>query len=232
MIAIPSNWNNVTIEGYISFMKSIGKETETIGDLARLQMSRVCYLTDCEPEEARKCTTKDYSMVKRLVKVPLPLILRTSFKLKGIRYRLIHQAQRLTGDRLEKIKVLDAKKMDGGEYASVMNCVKRGHLDSLHQIMYLICEPMKFGFRKKLLFIGWKPYEFKEWEVEDRINDFHSLTMDVANPASVFFCNLSKVLTIGLEEYSLNELRGMTKEMKKLQADLETDLDGYQSSTN
>ncbi len=224
-ITIPSNWNNVSIEGYVSFMKSIGKKTETVGDLARLQISRTCFITGCEVEDAQKLTTKEYTKVQRLIKAPLPIKLKTTFKLKGIRYRLSRVSD-LTGERIEKIKALDARKLSGGEYSAVMNVRKRGHLDSLHQVMYLLCEPMKWGFRSKLIFLGWKPYEFKPYEVEQRINDFKSLPMDVANPAAVFFCILSKVLTKALEDYSLNQLKTITKQMKKLHKDLETDLDG------
>lgn len=227
-VTIPKNWNKVTIEGYVSFMKSINKKTETAAELVRLQISRACYLTGCEVEEAQKLTTTEYSKVKKLATTPLPQNLKTSFKLKGIRYRLIHQAQKLTGDRTDNIRTLDAKLMNGGQYASVMNCVKRGHLDTLHQILFNLCEPMKFGFRNKLIFIGWKPYDFKEHEVEERINDFHSLTLDVANPASVFFCKVSKLLIKSLEDYSYSQLREMNKQMKKLQADLIADSDGLQ----
>ena len=225
-ITIPDNWDKVTIEGYISFMKSLGKETETTGDLARLQMSRVCFLTGCEPEDARELTVEEYTKVQRLTKVDLPQRLIFNFKLKGIRYKLIHQATKLTGKRSEAIKTLDAKKLSGGEYASIMNVAKRGQLDNLHQIMFNLCEPLKFGFRSKFPFIGWKAYEFSSAEVEDRINDFKELTMDVTNPASVFFCRVSRDLTKALEDYSYSQLQKMTKQMEELRADLEKDLDG------
>ena len=231
-LTIPSNWNNVTIEGYVAFMKSIGKETETVAELARLQISRVCYLTGCEIEEAQKLTTKEYAKTQRLVKTPLPVKLKLRFKLNGIRYRVIYQHDRMTGERsnaiseLDAISKLDARKMDGGAYASVMNCAKRGHLDTLHQIMFLLSEPLRWGFRKKWLFLGWKSYDFKEYEVEDRINDFKDLPMKVANPIAVFFCSLSKVLTIGLEDYSFSQMKRMTTQMKKLQQELENDLGG------
>lgn len=233
-LTIPSNWNDVTIEGYVAFMKSAGKENEieNPADLSRLQQARVCYLTGCEPEEAKKVTTKEYARTQRLVKIPLPVKLKLKFKLNGIRYRIIYQHDRMTGERsdaiskLDTINKLDASKMDGGGYASIMNCAKRGHLDTLHQIMFLLSEPVKWGFRKKWIFLGWKAYDFKEYEVEDRINDFQHLTMEIANPVAVFFCNLSKVLTIGLEDYSLSEMNKMTTKMKKLQQELENDSDG------
>jgi hypothetical protein len=225
---IPDNWNKVTIEDYVAFMKSLpGKDEEIAAtELLDQQILRACYITGCEIEEAENLTTAEYSKVNKLAGTSLPQQLKLTFKLKGIRYRLLYQSKKITGKRLKAIKTLDARKMDGGEYAAQMNCAKRGYLDSLHQVMFNLSEPLKWGLRKKFPFIGYYPYEFKDYEIEDRINDFKSLPMEVANPAAVFFCEVSKRLMTALEDFSIREMKKMTRKMKALEEELTASSDG------
>lgn len=220
---IPKNWNKVTIGGYNAFLKSVNSEEEEtpVSSIIDTQIMRVCYLTGCQPEEAELCTTPEYAKVQNLVKQPLPQQLKHfQFKLKGIRYKLLFQSKDLTGKRIKAIKTLDARKMNAGQYAAHMNVAKRGYLDNLHQVMFNLCQPMRFVFKKSFPFIGWKPYEFEPQEVEQRIAEFKELTMDIVNPAAVFFCKVSKKLTNVLEESLMENLEKMNKKLEKAQADL------------
>jgi len=145
-----------------------------------------------------------------LINTPKPQVGRKRFKLNGIRYRF----KLLSGPRT------------GGEYAALMNAAKGGQLNNLHHIMFLISEPIKLGFIKKFPFIGFKPYEFEAVDVPDRIQDFKQLTLDIANPAAVFFSRLSKELTNLFLDYSTDQLKEMSENMKKLEADLNEYTDG------
>lgn len=227
---IPKSWDKVTVEGYINLMKSLEKESE---DVILESIKRIVFLTGCEPEEASQCTLDQIQDIKRLVNTPLPTRLKTRFKLKGINYRLLYlTSERLskwTNEDLETLNKLDARQMTGGEYCAAMDVIARGQLDNLHHVMFLISQPIKFGFKKKFPFFGWKDYDFLAYEIKDRINDFKSLTMEVAYPASVFFCEASKKLTTSLQEYSENEMMTIVEQMDQLESELAEEQGGSTS---
>ena len=204
---IPSNWDKVTIEGYVAFTNSLKEKPENNVDIINLQIKRVCYLTGCEPEEAEALSTKGLGAINKLVNTPKPQKLITRFKLNGINYRF----KLLSGVRT------------GGEYAAIMNAVKGGQLENLHHVMFLISEPIK---RHWLFFWKWKAYEFEATDIPQRIQDFKQLTLDIANPAAVFFSRLSKELTSLLLDYSVDQLKEMTENMSKLEANLNEYTDG------
>jgi len=231
---IPSNWDKITIENYVGFMKSFPKKGDKpkASDLLTQQIVRAGLITGCEPEQAENLKLADYAKVNQLARTPLPQKLVLRFKLKDIKYRLLYQSKHRSGGRLKEIerlnpnKTLDARQMDGGEYAAQMNVIQRGHLDGLHQIMFNLCEPIKWGFRKQFPFVGYYGYEFTDYETEDRINDFKSLPMDVANPASVFFCRVSNQLTITLVSSSIQKTKKIATKMKTLENELKAASDG------
>ena len=207
---IPKSWDKITIEQFVELQGTLKEEPKTDRENFDLQVKRVCFLTNLEVEEALKLPTSISTDVNKLLKTPMPTQLLKTFKLNGVRYKVI----------------LDARKLNGSRYIAVMNTAKRGAVKNLHQVMYNICQPIRFGFRSKFPFIGWKEYDFEAHEVEDRINDFKQLTLDIANPVSVFFSAVSKSLTIALEDYSLQELKKMTKLTQDLATDLKEDMDG------
>lgn len=201
---VPENWDKVTLEGFAAFNRSLKEEPETAQEKYDLMIKQVMYLTNCEPEEAEKATIEDFGKVKRLIKTPKPQLLHKTFELNGIKYRF----KLLSGTRT------------GGELTAINNVSKRGVIDNLHQIMFLISEPIKFGFKKQFPFIGWKSYQFDNVEVADRINDFKQMTLEVANPAAVFFSKVRKELFDLLENYLIEEMKNQTEQMKELEADL------------
>jgi len=207
---IPKKWDKITIEQFVNLQATTKEEPKTELDKFNLNIKRVCYLTGLEVEEALKLPTSVSIDIEKLLKTEMPQRLSTTFKLNGVQYKVI----------------LDARQLDGQRYISVMNSAKRGTMKNLHQVMYNICKPIKFGFRKKFPFIGYKEYEFEAHEVEERINDFKQLTLDIANPVSVFFSTLSKSLIVALEDYSLQKMKEMTKMTNDLATDLREDMDG------
>lgn len=206
---IPNNWDKVTLEGFAAFHRSLKEEPKTANESYGLMIKQIMYLTNCEPEEAEKATLEDFQKVKRLTKMEKPQRLIHGFKLNGIQYRF----KLLSGTRT------------GGELTAINNVSKRGVIDNLHQIMFLISEPIKFGFRKKFPFIGWKSYDFDNVDVPDRINDFKQLTLDVANPAAVFFSKVRSELQPLLENYLIQIMKDQQKEMKELEQSLKEHTD-------
>lgn len=193
---IPENWDNVTLEGYAAFQRSLKEEPDTTAGTVELSIKRAMYITGCELDEAEAMTIDDYSNITKLIKAPMPQVLQKRFKLNGINYRF----KLLSGTRT------------GGELAAINNVAKRGVIDNLHQIMFLISEPIKWTIT------GWKPYEFEAKDVADRINDFKQMTLGVANPAAVFFSEVRKELHSLLENFLLKEMGTLTEQMKEQEA--------------
>ena len=123
---------------------------------------------------------------------------------------------------------IDTDKFNGGKYAAFKSVAKRGHRDqglneNLPHLLYLLCEPITFGFKKQFPFIGWKPKKQTAQDIERGVKDFKSLPLEVSNPLTVFFLTLSKELSDLLNDFTLKELEQMTSKMKQLQASLEKD---------
>ncbi len=206
---IPENWNNVTLEGFAAFNRSLKQEPSNDKESIELMIKQVMYITDCEPEQAEKATINDFKKLKKLINAPKPQRLIKKFKLNGIRYRL----KLLSGTRT------------GGELTAINNVSKRGVINNLHQIMFLISEPIKFGFKKQFPFIGWYPYEFEQVDISDRIRDFKKMTLKVANPAAVFFSKVRDELQPLLTNYLIEVMENQQKEMKELEQALKSHTD-------
>ena len=207
---IPTKWKEVTIEQFVELQAALEEKPKTDLEIVNNKILQAVILSGLTVEEVEELSLDELENVNRLLNSNLPQRIRKSFKLNGIRYKVI----------------FDAKKLNGSRYIAVMNSAKRGTLKSLHQVMYSISQPTKFGFRSKFPFIGYKDYEFKAHEVEGRINDFKSLTIDIANPVSVFFSNLSKCLTKVLDDSLLKQTRKMTQMTNELTKDLTEDMAG------
>ena len=202
---IPKSWNKIPLENFVHYLEYKDEEPETLEERFDLLYKRTCAILGCSVKEAKALTVEDQGDLVRLMNSEFPTKLKPVFRHKGIRYRKIPQI----------------KDMDGGRYAAIKNAAKRGAQDNLHHILFLVCEPIKltpYGV--------WKPYEFKPEEIEDRIRDFKSLPMEVANPITVFFLTLSKLWKDLLDDYSIQTLTKMTGQMEELQTSLESDMDG------
>jgi hypothetical protein len=211
-VKIPKSWNKIPLENFVHYLEYIDEEPKSIEERFELLYKRTCAILGCTFNEARDLSVEDQQKLVRLMAKPMPTRLMLSFKHKGKRYRPI-------------IKV---KELSGAKYVAIKNAAKRGTKENLHQVLYLACEQRKFGFRKKFPFIGFYDYKPTEEEIEQGIKDFKTLPMEVANPISIFFLNLSEKLKDLLNDYSMETLRKMTEDMAELQADLEKDMDGSQ----
>ena len=209
---IPKNWNKVPLENFVHYLKYKDEKPETLEERFNLLYKRICAILDCTIEEAKALNVGEQAKINKLMNTPLPERLMIQFKHKGISYRPIKHAKNLSGAR----------------YASIKDVAKRGVDDNLHHILFLVCTPVRFGFRKRFPFIGWKDYEFEAQDMGDRIKDFKTLPMEVVNPVAIFFLTLSKKLSDLLSDYSHNEIQKMIAKMSALQKDLEEDMDGLQ----
>ncbi len=207
---IPSKWDNLPLDRFVHYLEYINEEPETIEERFDLLYKRTCAILDCTVEEARKLTVKDQAKLVKLFNTPMPTVLKIGFKHKGKRYRPTIPVRELTGDKFVAIK----------------NAAKRGTKDNLHHVLYLACDEVRFGLRKKFPFIGWYKPELTDQEIEQGIKDFKTLPMKIANPMSIFFLTLSKRLNSLLNDYSIKVMKKMTAEMSELQASLENDMDG------
>lgn len=207
---VPKDWNKIPLKNFVHYLEYIEEEPESIEDRFDLLYKRTCAILDCNVEEAKALSIEDQQKLVKLMRTKLPTRLMLGFKFKGVRYRPTIQAKKLTGAR----------------YTAIKDIAKRGSAKNLHHILFLICQPVKFGFKKSFPFIGWKPFEWEAEQMEDKIKEFKELPMEIANPISLFFLNLSANLRNLLDDYSIQTLKKMTDQMAELQADLENDTDG------
>lgn len=209
---VPKNWNKIPLENFIHYLEYKDEDPQTLEEKFDLIYKRTCAILGCSVEEAKGLTVQEQKDLVKLMSTPLPDILPLQFKHEGTTYR----------------PIIQAKKLSGARYAGIKDAAKRGVNNNLYHILFLVSQPVKFGFRKKFPFIGWKEYDFKPEEMGDKIKEFKTLPMEVANPISIFFLTLSKNLKDLLEDYSIQTLNKMTKDMSELQEDLENDMAGLQ----
>lgn len=209
---IPKTWDKVPLKNFTHYLEYNDEKPETDQQRFDLLYKRTCAILDCDIDTAKKLTGEEQMQLIKLFKTPMPTRLMLHFKHKGHHYKPIIQAKKLTGAR----------------YAAIKNLGSRGLSNTLHQVMFLVCEPVKFGFRKRFPFIGWKPYEIDENDIAQRIEDFKTLPMEVVNPISIFFLKVSESLKSHLDDYLMEELQRKNEELEQLQVSLEKDMDGLQ----
>ena len=191
---LPKDWNDITIEQYVAVYKTLSEEPETAEAQLNLLIKRVCLLTNQEPEWVEdNCTMQDLAKMQDFLKMELPTKLITDFRFNDKRY---------TVD-------VDPTKYDAGRYMSVMNQLKDSKIENLHKVIFQVVRE-----------VDWKgrTIEADLNKLPEDIESFKQLPLKIANPISVFFCNLSESLTDVILQYS-------TEQMKKTQKDLQTEID-------
>jgi len=151
-------WNDITVEQYSKLyptLKTIGMTEEEKVDNAILQMSIIKRITI---EEAQYTPKTEANKIIEFLRSPLPTKIHRFWKCNGIRYEFNIHADRIKG----------------GGYIGIMNGVKEDSIKNLHLSVFNMCKPVKLGLR------GWKPYEFKQYEVTERIEDFKQMPISGA----------------------------------------------------
>ena len=205
-------WNDVTIEHFAEIQKILEDEPPegaTVNEVnlhvhnTKKLIAEV--LTDKSIEEIDEMLVGELEDIHDFICSDLPLRMHKRYKVNGITYQFTP----------------DATELNSGSYISIMEEIKGNPFNTLHKVMFNIGKPMKFGFRKKLIFIGWKRYNLKPHQIHKEIEAFKKMPISIANPIAVFFCSLSKDLTNVLEDYSLNQMKEMTNQMDNLALDLQ-----------
>lgn len=223
---VPKNWNNVPLENFTHYMEYINEAPEDIQGRIDLIKKRSCAVLGCTVKEVEGLTGEQQNELKKLMLTPMPSRLLLSFKHKGKRYRpLIYSKDRKNTKILEVVKDiyekvgLDTKEFNGGKYSAFKGIQHRGTIKYLHQILFLCC--------KRVNRLG-KEVELKPHEIEQGIEDFKTLPLEVAYPMFVFFLKVSERLKDVLNDYSKSQIAKIVEDMELLQADLEQDMDGLQ----
>ena len=184
---------NLTVDQYKHLNRTIKEESANPIDIINKKIMQVHILTGKPIDEVEKIPTAKLKKILKEIDKPLPSKIKKTFKLNGVKYRVITRP----------------KELNGGRYISIMDSIKQNSINNLHIVLFNVCEPLKLTWR------GWKPYEFKDAEAMDRLEDFRQLKLKIAYPISVFFCKVSKSLTINMLDRSHEELKKMRKELIK-----------------
>ncbi len=240
---IPKSWEEIPLNRFKQYLETceekpfeLTKES-TEEDINRYNTEAVdiirkktCALLGCDLEAVKNLTAEEQAEVKRLMAKPLPTRLQLHFKYKGQNYRPYIESKKNRNlnkiyDLTKQIEI-DTKKFNGGKYSAFKNVQTRGTTNYLHQLLFLSCEPIKYGFKKRFPFVGWRYQDLTEKEIEQRIEEFKDIPLGIAYPTLVFFLMKSRELRSLLEHYLSNQMTAMTQEVLELQEDLEKDMDG------
>jgi hypothetical protein len=205
---IPKSWDDITMGNLAAYLKMSNGKPRLVEDDPAVLTERVAVLLGITIDEAKKIPIAEVNQITRVFS-KLPTRLMLSFNLKGKRYKA----------------VIDARKLNGEKYTAIKLAQSRDPYETIPQILFIVSEQRKFGFRKKFPLIGWRTIEPQPEDIEQAIEDFKQLPVSIGWPMASFFLRTSKELREYLKEFSLKGLDRMTEQMQNLQADLESDTD-------
>jgi len=198
---LPRNWKDITIGQYINLLPSSYKGMNEVEKV----IHSLSILTEQSKDEIRKLSIDQAkelnSKLDFLNELPKEHY-KATFKLNGVRYRVEP----------------NANKMSAGSYITTMHLFQDLANDpekiekNLHIILAQVVQPIKRKWFK------WVNYEIDRMQIAE---DFYNgLSMEVAYPICVFFCNLSKHLTPIIDDYSTRTLNKIQEELTEVQKDL------------
>lgn len=235
-MTVPKTWDKVPLNNFIQFLEYRDEKPEGLKERIELIKKKSCAILGCGWDEVNKLTGPEQDKLSKLMGKKLPKRLMLSFKHQGQRYRFHIESKKRPNAHaiLEKIHEIDTEGFNGGKYTAFKNVQKRQVKDGnfevygkyTHQLLFLSCEPRKFGFRKKFPFIGWNTKRFKSSEVKDKIESFKSLPLEVAYPMCSFFLAVSEALKDPMLDFLNLEIQNQIRELSQIQMDLENDTDG------
>ncbi len=197
---IPKDWSGINIKQFVQLYPTfkIGDMTNT--EIIDNKIKQLSIIKGISLKEAELCTTIEANKVKLLMETELPTRIRKHFKINGITYRFN----------------INANELDSSGYVGIMNSIKDDPIRNMHATMFNLATPVKYSWlRAKFI-----PYEFKPSEVEERMEDFKRMPINIAYPIGVFFLNLSKNLIPVTEDYLRESLMKMNQELKETKEDL------------
>ena len=205
---LPKSWSDISIKKYINYLKTFDN---TLDDFEKL-IIRLSILTDMSYEEVSNIPLPEINKINKaldwVVTTEPNKELKDTFKIQGTEYKI----------------TLDATKLTGGQYASISTKIgKEGvnSFDILHDILASISLPL--GVDIKDIEPSYYPKTAELF--------LNNLSIADAYPVGVFFCEVSKNLTQGIQDYLAKELKKTKNLQSKMIRDFISNGDGSQLLT-
>lgn len=191
-------WNNITVEQYSKLYPTLKTDGMTDDEIVQNTILQVSIIKGITEEEAEFTTIEETKKIQAFLRTELPTKIHRFWKCNGVRYEFNISAERITC----------------GGYIGIMNSIKEDPIKNLHMNLFNMCKPVKLRLN------GWKPYEFKQYEVSERIEDFKQMPISVAYPIAFFFLSLSKALIKDTPDYLSKQMMKMKKKLNEIEVDL------------
>lgn len=192
---IPKGWHQITIHQFQELLPSKMDKHEGVAKT----IHQLHILTEEPKEKLWRLTNSQLQEIKKqlaFLSTERPNHLKTKYKINGQRYKFEVNALNTTAQ----------------EYISVMEVLKGLNANpetveqNLHSLLALVSRPIKWNGKVR-----------DDYQVTEMAKQFeHHMTMDIANPIIVFFCNLSKHLTKVTNDYSMQKVIQAEEAVKDL----------------
>ncbi len=197
-ITVPTSWKGIKLKQYIDIRPILTMEANDIERLINL----LCILLNKPRKEVEMLSINDYSKIRKalafLDEDVAKMKLHKRFVCNGQNYRVN----------------LDATKLTGGQYISVMqmlNGIENNEnklYENLPMILTAICVPIKRRWFR------WVDVEVSDADYRKMANEFNEyLTMDIVLPIAVFFCNLWQNLTASIQDSLIEKAEKIISEV-------------------
>lgn len=196
---IPKSYKDISVKQYVEWQQANNSSLNKI----ELIISSIAILTKSYYEDVENVPISDLNKINKALawvydeELPTKL-LRDTFTLRGRQIRF----------------TLDATKLKGGQLASVLTKLKNANDNKLHnfEILHEVLSSVSCEVGKEKL----KPEPSYYGEVANLI--YNELSIAEAYPLGVFFCEVSKNLRLGIQDYLSEELmRAKAMEYKAFQ---------------
>jgi len=203
---LPSGWKDISLEKYANYMKTFNI---SLGQFDKI-MQRLSILTGIPFDEVANIKLTEISKIEKALKwvetEDLNRELIDTFTVKGVDYKI----------------TLNATELTGGQYASIVtNVGKNEPFEVLHEILASLSLPV--GTDIKDIEPSYYSKTAELFAKELSIADVYSI--------GVFFCEVSKNLTVGIQDYLSKELKKMEKIENEVIQDFINNGDGSQLLT-
>jgi len=191
-------WKDVTINKYYE----LHTITKMVKDPVELNIRLLACYKGVDYKAIERLTvrqlTKELQAIAFLKELPSETKLQTTFRLRGNIYKAIILTEQLTSGQFI-------------DFASIGKDEKpEDTIYHIHELLGAMC--MKRKWITKLPFLT---YEYEGWEKTAAVFHDH-MTMDIAYPFYLFFCNVLKNLQQPMVDYSLKIANKEIEKMKKL----------------
>jgi len=214
---IPKNWDEVSVDLFVKLYPTFKNKDLGLNEIIEQKQLQLSMIKGISFKDAENCLETEAKEVKKLLDTPLPTKIVKYFSLPRYKTNLE------TGEKVSDGKTtyrfnIDANELNSSGYVGIMNAIKEDPIKNLHATLFNLATPVYSLWRLK-------SYEFSNAEVGDRMEEFKQMPISIAYPIAVFFLNLSKALIPVTEDYLMESLRKMEKELIETKADL-LDTDG------